>query len=258
MKNNPIKRAVFLLLVAVTFYGCDLIGLLDSPNKSGGLDLSATPMENEEAELAAMWLSGKLIAPERLYEQIKGDLTLIREQWSDSIPATNIKFIPYYMASQFTVTFHEPYVQSILDGSYSSWDELNKQFRLDTIIAYGPFPSYSSFSLRFEGRLNPLKLIEYYEGLEGIKLIGPMGLAGGYPLCLMTKEEDGSYSYIFKDAWGDCPSGCIHGDFFYFKIKNNKAIFIDSYLDSDTTSIPGWVKSYRNLYYTDYLDWPSN
>ena len=75
MKHSKIYIILFFSLV-VLLVSCDDKSL--SPTIQKDPDFSLTPMENEEAELAALHLSGKLIAPLPLYEQIKEELELIR------------------------------------------------------------------------------------------------------------------------------------------------------------------------------------
>ena len=63
--------------------------------------IDITPKENEEAELVALCLSGELIAPDSLYDDVLHDLTAIRAEFGDTIQALDgIGFWPPWRVSQ--------------------------------------------------------------------------------------------------------------------------------------------------------------
>ena len=227
MKNSKIYIILFFSLV-VLLVSCDDKSLSPIPPKDP--DFSLTPMENEEAELAALHLSGKLIAPLPLYRQIKEELELIRETWSDSITHVNIEFEPFYHPSIISIWVSPPTHDSIVAGTYHHWDSLNDYYRIDTIMPGWRHDKYGQITLRFKGRLNSLVLLFGYAGLPGFKFVTFLGKVGDYPVLHLIQDRD-EIKYFFRHAYGDCPAGCISSEYYYFRVENDRAYFIGSFLD---------------------------
>ena len=227
MKHSKIYIILFFSLV-VLVVSCDDKSLSPTPSKDP--DFSSTPMENEEAELAAIYLSGKLIAPVALYNQIKEELELIRSTWSDSIEHVNIEFEPFYHPSFISIWTSLPTYDSIAAGTYHHWDSLNDYYRIDTIMPGWRHDKYGQITLRFKGRLNSLVLLFGYAGLPGFKFVTFLGKVGDYPVLHLIQDRD-EIKYFFRHAYGDCPAGCISSEYYYFRVENDRAYFIGSFLD---------------------------
>ncbi|MGH8014727.1 MAG: hypothetical protein ACREBV_00870, partial [Candidatus Zixiibacteriota bacterium] len=73
---------VFAFTLTILLVACQEKAM--NPTTQMGPNFSVTPMENEEAELLALHLSGDIIAPVNLYEKIKYELQLIRQTWINS------------------------------------------------------------------------------------------------------------------------------------------------------------------------------
>lgn len=224
MKHSKIYIILFFSLV-VLLVSCDDKSL--SPISPKGPDFSLTPMENEEAELAALHLSGKLIAPVPLYRQIKEELELIRETWSDSISHANMKFEPYWTVSKIKVYVDSSTFDSMQLEQYHHWDSLNDYYRIDT-IAFGrySFIDQQWANLYFEGRLNPLLIVDIYAGLPGF--IGVNSVVtfpiGDSPRLVLLRDKN-TIKYFFSYAYGDCPSGCLNSEIYYFTIDKGVAVY---------------------------------
>lgn len=230
---------IITITFTITLLGCES----DSPTMSRPSIpvLFATPMDNEEAELAALWLSGQIVAPVSLYRTIDHDLSIIREQWLDSIPQVSIKFFPYWRPSQISFGFYPDSCVSIEAGEYHAWDSLNAFYRLDSMDFANPiWSSFCYVAFTFEGRLNPMVLVDQYAGLPGLGFVYTDGSVGDRSVLLMYREDQ-EVKYFFRHAWGDCPSGCIHSEIFYFFVKNDSALFVDSYrFDWQNDDRPAW------------------
>ena len=57
-----------------------------------------------------------------------------------------------------------------------------------------------------------------YSGLDGISYAEPDTYAGDGP-DIDAARADGDWYLIFRNAWGDCPSGCINEQFSFFVIS---------------------------------------
>ena len=243
-------KVIILLLFAISFclvvFSCD-----DRSPVSSILDLNTTPMENEEAELAAMWLSGELVAPVKLYEQIRDELFLIRSTWQDSVTETGIVFVPFLRASYLSMGFSSATYDSILAGTYHAWDSLNSYYRMEDMSF---IEMLTHVSMIFEGRLNPILLAEAYSGLPGSRYIQAGGFVGDMPL-LWIYNARGKLKYFFRNAWGDCPAGCIYSTFNYFEVVDDSAIHRGSWYPEyppDYDNAPVWfdtVLMARDNYY---------
>jgi len=211
-----------------------------SPTQQGD-DLSLTPMEDAEAETAAYFLSGDVMAPLWLYNKIRTELEMIREVWSDSIPQVNIKYQPYSWTSYLAAGFQASTFDSIVAGTYHSWDSLNQHYRLDSTRQ----PPRSNFvDMFFHGRLNPIQLVEIYKGLPGMQYVHSWNYVGDRPVLLLTLEGR-DIKYFFRDAWGDCLAGCIYSDFYYFTIEDKVPLFHGSWRNwnnegRDSVPVPVW------------------
>lgn len=224
MKHSK-KYIIFFFSLAVLLVSCDDKSL--SPTVPKGPDFSSTPMENEEAELAALHLSGKLVAPLPLYEQIKEELELIRETWSDSIVHVNILFDPYWKVSKIRIYVDSSTYDSMKSNQYQHWDSLNDYYRIDTIVLGNySFIDQQWANLYFEGRLNPILLVDKYAGLPGFIYVNSVVTfpIGGGPILVLLRDRL-TIKYFFSYAYGDCPSGCLNSEIYYFTIDKGEPIY---------------------------------
>jgi len=133
--------------------------------------LELTPRIDREAELAAMWLSDELVAPESLYLAIRDGYSQIRSKYSQTIPKVE-EAVFFYNRDVSTIRFYmtDEGLDEIRNGTYTSWDSLNEIFSLIEIDTSGIlFTNYNSVKLIFNGRLNPDRLVEYYDSLDGLE-----------------------------------------------------------------------------------------
>lgn len=236
MKHSKIYIILFFSFV-VLLVSCDDKSLSPPPPKDP--DFSLTPMENKEAELLALHLSAEIVAPVSLYRKIKSELELIRETWSDSIGQVNIKYIPFSEPSVIYIGFELDYFDSVVAGQYLYWDSLHNYYNYSKM-------NYSrrggAITLSFLGRLNPILLVDAYAGLPGTKYIHTSVRVGDWS-SLMAIKKNGKIKYFFRYAYGDCPSGCVFSEFFYFAVENDRAYFNGSYvLSYEPDSLrPTWV-----------------
>ena len=257
MKRMRIQTLCAGLALISICLSCDEKSL--SPSRPSVPDFSLTPMENEEAELAALHLSGELIAPICLYRRIKSDLEIIRSNWADSVEHVNIKFRPYWEPSRIQIYVSEPTYDSMIGDDYHYWDSLNDFHSIDTILFSSvifPNSSYYSAHLYFNGRLNSLRLMDIYDGLPGtyaVTFVSHVAI-GDRPMLVFYKDRE-TIKYFFRFAWGDCPSGCIYSDIYYFTVSKNKALFHGSHLNYPPDSVPPvWYDTFLAAYF-DYFPW---
>lgn len=231
--------SVLILAVAMVLVsGCGK----DQPSAPNSDDNSThdpvTPQTDTEAANAALWLSGELTAPGKLYEQIRDELVLIREQWKDSLDAVGIGFRVPWEPGRLWMGFTQGSYDSIAAGEYHHWDSLNSVYGLDTITLANP--DFRHLKLKFQERLHPLVLADIYASadLPGLRFVEPNRYWGDAALLLLYRNG-ADVVYFFRDAWGDCPSGCEHSEYYIFTVNGDTSFFRGYSPDYDAVP-PAW------------------
>ena len=163
-------RLVFVLILLICFSIRCSKSTKNEPNNenTGSPPVDFTPKENEEAELIALCLSGELIAPDSLYNQILSDLAAIRAAFGDTFETIDqIRFLPPWVAGCVMIGFDDSTVQQIRNGQYHAWDSLNQQYEVTEIDTSVAFDWIGLVVLSFKGRLHPYRLAEFYSALPG-------------------------------------------------------------------------------------------
>lgn len=186
-----------------------------------------TPRENKEAEEAALWLSDCLIAHENLYDAILRDLASIRAKYGESIPQVKITFMPPWRSDQLIVGITDDAKQQIRAGKYHDLDYLNSMFQLVSIDT-SLFRYTSVIVPTFEGRYNPKRLAEIYKTVPSVTYAEPNGFGGDWSNVYPWLLPEG-LSYLFREGEGDCPSGCIHNCYWYFRVPPSGIEYIGTW-----------------------------
>lgn len=232
------RIALVAILVFSFIIGCSKSTKTETGNEGTERPpLDFTPKENQEAELIALCLSGELIAPDSLYEDVLDDLTAIRAEFGDTLQAVNaIEFRPpWWRVSYLSMAFNESAAQLIADGEYHAWDELNEYYHVTDIKIGG----HGLVSLTFDGRLHPGRLTEEYEVLPGVLYAEPNFRDGDGPNVYAREAMDG-LTYLFRNAWGDCPSGCTFNAYWYFIFEANEPVLVGYWPKYQGDPQPEW------------------
>ena len=215
------RRTAVILLAAILIpciwisIGCDSS---TSPSKQVRSVFDLTPRDNPEAEAAALWLSGDLVAPTDLYNELLNGYSRIRSAWADSIPELDqAVFVSPWIPGELLVKLTDDAIAELRRGEYHDLDSLNSYYRVAQIDTH-LIDFIGWMHLKFEGRLHPERVSEDYSQVPSLLYAEPNGTwnnqAGNYPWHI-----DGGISYLFRYGWGDCPAGCIYNQFWYFKFK---------------------------------------
>ena len=204
--------------------------------------IAQTPRADEEAEMAALWLSQELVAPESLYVEIRDALKSVRRQYKDSIPELSRIVFDHPWSEKLIL----PYLDSIGIANYrmgnhleiDSLTELLNGEVLDTTCRTwnGSF----IVTIKFPGCLNIDTVGNMYLELASVPAINHYWRFGGWPTVYPWRLPDGRLTLLFDDAWGDCLAGCAYSNLWYFRIDGDSIEYVGNYLADGTMTAPDW------------------
>jgi hypothetical protein len=214
--------------------GC---ALLTEETGSGEIEETRIFDEIEEAEQIAAYLSDGIEVDRTVMKNVFFDLSLIRGAFGGSVKAINyIYFRPPCTGSGIILQCSEEMFEQVNRGRYSAWDELNARWGATHIsLEQGP----KVIIVDFYGRYDLLKIAALYEELPGVETASCRLQIGDYPNIYVRETENGML-YLFRDAWGDCPSGCTHEEFYYFVCENDDAIYVGRWNPEERSTPPDW------------------
>jgi hypothetical protein len=187
----------------------------------------------------AICLSGELVAQDSLYNQILNDLASIRATFGDTIEVLNqIKFRTPWQSGYLWIGFDTSAIQQIRNGQYHAWDSLNQQYQV-TYIDTSFFDFIGFALLRFKGRLHPYRLVELYSVLPGVNVASPSGIFGDAPN-IYARHSEVEMTYLFRNAWNDCPAGCIDNEYWYFVFEGNQPLLVGYWPQYQQHQPPDW------------------
>lgn len=198
---------------------------LSCSNPVGEEDLDITAKDNEEAELIALCLSGELAAPDYYYNRVLKNLAAVRSQFGPWIePVSRIKFTSPWTPSRVVIGFDAETFNLVKNGEYHAWDELNTQYHV-VEINITSLRAINVAILNFENRLHPRRLAELYAYLPGVRYAEHSSILGG-SYNIYPRQTPRGITYLFRDGWGDCWSGCIYNEYWYFVVEGSSGVFL--------------------------------
>ena len=85
-----------------------------------------------------------------------------------------------------------------------------------------PFPALDSVILYLDERANIAAAMWAYGAIDGVAYAEP-GATLGDGSDIEAARADGRWYFVFRRAWGDCPSGCIDQELAFFTVADGKA-----------------------------------
>lgn len=183
---------------------------------------------DQEAIDAALWMSGELTVPMSLARSLEEDLLQIRQQWGDSIENCSIGFRTPWEAGKIVIGFDDATYASVLEGTYTAWDSLNAVFGVLHTSHDDYHASLNWSTVYFLNEINPTIACAQYENLPGVRFATPNRFVGDGPIMIPWPGDDGTV-YFFKNAWGDCLSGCIYAEFDLFEADSTGMKYVGYY-----------------------------
>ena len=243
--KRKLSIVILLSLILVVFIGLDCERSV-SPDKRSTINLGAykwdlqrSPRENREAEEMALWLSDRLVAPEHLYQTILYQLAAIRAEYGDSIPQLKeISFRAKWAIGELLMTLTVEARELVRIGKYHDLDFINERLKLEKMDTTSFRRNRSRARLMFEGRLHPEYLVDLYVPVASVERAQPNFIYGDGSTIYPSFSETG-ITYLFREAWGDCPAGCVYSRFWCFKTKGLDIEYI-GYWNPDSETEPDW------------------
>ena len=175
-----------------------------------------SPEELLEAQFLAMDISGELRPPVDLTELILSDLAAIRTAYPE---IADISYRGAAAPIQLIVGLTDQAMEQFRNGQYHELDQLNAEYG---VIGIDPLSWTPAMVLTFDQIYNPQMLADIYVQAQpaGMRYAeSNHALAGDGS----TIEADLPF-YTFIRGWGDCPSGCIHHEYSYFRVVDGQVI----------------------------------
>lgn len=173
--------------------------------------------EREEAMYLALELTGELLAPEFLVDQIQADLSAIRAAYPDM---RGIRHRPLWVIGEILVALTPEAFEAYERGEFTAFDELNEFFGLVSAQVFNR--SRGSMGLGFELPYHPERVAEEYEPIEGIRYAEPNGWC-----CDGSTIIADLPFYTFSKRWGDCPAGCMLRHNWLFSVEHGVVTLIE-------------------------------
>jgi hypothetical protein len=187
----------------------------------------------------ALCLSGDLRPPGSLSYRVQTDLTMIRADFGEQHPIVDtLTFIPPWVPSCIMIGFDEASAQQVLNDEYRAWDSLNQEYGVNE-ISKDLLDWIHVAVLYFDGILHPKRLGALYGPLPGVRYVEPNGRIGDWSN-IYPRLEGEQITYLFRHGWGDCPSGCIHDEYWYFTFEEGLPAFRGTWNPHQTPEEPEW------------------
>lgn len=122
-------------------------------------------------------------------------------------------------------------LQSVAGGQlltgHEGFDRLNSAFGLESVTV---LEASGTAVLRFDPALDIEAATMAYDALEDVVYAEPDRMMGDGPDVIVARHE-GAWHVTFRDAWGDCPSGCIFERLTSFEVTEEGMERIDGKAD---------------------------
>jgi len=200
-------------------------------------DIAKTPRPDSSAELLALETSAALVAPSPLYDRIASDLGAIV---AGDATVMVIKPIFPGLLVGLTVKFEEAVRADVESGNYHAWGCANQ--------AYGAsieeLPYWTGRRLTFgEKRFSAALLATEYSALPDVADVGYQEIVSDGPDVCLEVAGDQHY-YIFDQASGDCPSGCMEHRYIGFQVGPSGVVAALGDYDPKKMAVePDWFKA---------------
>lgn len=244
-----ITKAKAILLAASV--GILAAGCSDSPTGIASGPVPPTP--EQEAQLAALGLSGNLHPPGEVVARIRLDLAIIREGFGAHIPQLGqIYYESPWVPGSVHIMLDDQAVHGVRTNTYHAWDANNAWFhvvRIDTTLIRHRYVVLGSRDM-----IHAKRMAESYEGLDGVTETAANGADAGDGSRVYLRRTDSGYEYLFRNAWGDCLAGCTSAEYWLFRSTADDLEFRGYWSTESADEAPSWWGDAQAMMEA-YRDW---
>ena len=106
---------------------------------------------------------------------------------------------------------------------HAAFDALNAKLglRAAETLRHGGFAF-----LDVDERVDVVEATLAYFTIDGVTYARPEWMVGGSPDIDAAKVQ-GTWHFVFRNAWGDCPAGCIHSELSFFTVADGEVRWIE-------------------------------
>ena len=121
--------------------------------------------------------------------------------------------------------FKDGKATAMLRTGNEKFDSLNRKLGLSHLH----LASYMDTMVGYYENLGDARLaIARYEHIEGVVYAEPNSVIGDGPDLNLRKSDKGVWHIVVRNAWGDCPSGCIYSELRYYTVANDVVTEVDA------------------------------
>ena len=127
------------------------------------------------------------------------------------------------------------------------FDELNARLGLH---AFEPMPLFASVIMHLSERANLHAARQAYLAVDGVVGVELDAYLGDGPDIAVTRQS-GRWFVMIRNAWGDCPSGCLHSETSFFVVNRDHVERLDRERAEDMAEfrkavppgeLPNWIE----------------
>ena len=216
---------------------------VDSAERDAATAFSAAPWASAAAEARALadriltresgsslLLDGKL--QRALGHEIKRALSLVRRSWP---PMAEISARQEHRRAALLLGLEASLRDAVLGAwgeerasvpgrtGHAGFDALNARLGLRAVRV---FPSLGSIHLTLDERVNVDAALRAYRAIEGVAYAEPDARLGDGP-DIEAARVQGTWHFVFRNAWGDCPAGCIESELSFVTVAGAEVRHIE-------------------------------
>lgn len=125
-------------------------------------ELAATPRADPELETLALFMGGRIAAPQAVYDRVVADVAVIR----NSMPQlATLPFAALFDPQTLILGYREEVAPAVEAGTYHAWDCLNRWYGVEEVEV---LPTLNAVFLHFRGVLDQRRLVADYQAVPGI------------------------------------------------------------------------------------------
>ena len=203
-------------------------------------EIAATPRADVDLERLALNMGGTFTAGQTIYNRVVADVAAVRT----ARPQLGFTHRGANDGRGIVIEADAATFEQMQAGRYRGWDCADDLYR---VVGKEFLPGLRFVFVRFKGLYDTQKLATEYARLPGVTLAEANNFVGdGSDICGTVADE--THHYVFDLASGDCPSGCINHQLFYFTTTPGTAPrFGGEWRRGDGTP-PDWARRYGKCF----------